>query len=191
MIDRMKKISRSDNAKVVLLPGNLNFLATGWIQELGTSLEQAGIPVYWRGWPDKIFAREHYWMSYLKETVRADAATILIGFSTGAVAAMRYAEQSKIHGSILVAPYYKDLGSPLERLSGYFDRPWHWESIRSNQEWIVQYSSTDDPYIPLEESRQLQTYLRSDYHEGPHKHFLQNHFPRLAETLTAKLLDLN
>jgi uncharacterized protein len=44
--------------------------------------------------------------------------------------------------------------------------------IRSNQKWIVQFASTDDPFIPIEECRFVHEKLQTDYREfTDKKHF--------------------
>ena len=52
-----------------------------------------------------------------------------------------------------------------ERLSGYFDLPWNWNAIRKNQQWIIQFASTDDPWIPINDSRHIHNMLKTEYHE--------------------------
>ena len=42
---------------------------------------------------------------------------------------------------VLVAAYYSDLESEHEAASGYFSRPWDWEAMRSNVNWVVQFHS--------------------------------------------------
>ncbi len=76
---------------------------------------------------------------------------MLVGWSSGAVAAMRYAESNKIKGSILISPCYTDLGDDLEKQSGYYDKPWDWESIKNNQTKIALYYGDNDPYISQEQ----------------------------------------
>ena len=53
-----------------------------------------------------------------------------------------------ISGIILVSAYTSDLGDDLEKKSGYFNRPWQWDKIKENTEFIVQFASTDDPFLP-------------------------------------------
>ena len=60
----------------------------------------------------------------------ADEHTILIGHSSGAVAAMRYAETHRLLGSILVGVCHTDLGDSGEAASGYYREPWQWDRIR-------------------------------------------------------------
>ena len=126
-------------------------------------------------------------MPFIKE-LGADENTILVGHSSGAVAAMRYAEKNKILGSILVGVCYTDLGEESERVSGYFDHPWDWGSIKNNQKWIVQFASTDDPYIPIEEARYVHEHLQTDYREHTDRgHFMDLEFPELITAIKEKL----
>ena len=47
-----------------------------------------------------------------------------------------------------MSAYVSDLGDDLEKQSGYFNRAWQWEKIKENTEFIVQFASTDDPFLP-------------------------------------------
>jgi len=61
---------------------------------------------------------------------------------------MRYPENNKILGSILISPCYTDLNDEMEKLSGYYDKPWDWRKIANNQNKIALIWGDDDPYIP-------------------------------------------
>lgn len=116
----------------------------------------------------------------------------MIGHSSGAIAAMRFAESNKILGSVLVGGYYTDLGIEEEKQAGYFNRPWDWEKIKSNQKWITQFNSTDDPWIPIEEARFIHEKLNTDYFEYTDKgHFggdyLKLEFPEIVDYIKKKL----
>jgi predicted alpha/beta hydrolase family esterase len=92
----------------------------------------------------------------------------------------------------LVGGYYTDLGIPKEKESGYFDDPWDWEAIRKNQQWILQFSSTDDPWIPIAEPRFVHKKLNTEYFESNNMgHFGGDYFkptfPELLEALKKKL----
>lgn len=52
-----------------------------------------------------------------------------------------------------------------EKLSGYFDAPWNWNKIKNNQNWILQFASLDDPWIPIAESRFVHNQLQTEYQE--------------------------
>jgi predicted alpha/beta hydrolase family esterase len=138
--------------KAIFIPGNGGGKPSdNWFPYVGSELEKMGMQIIARDFPDSDLAREAYWIPFLKQELGCDQNTILVGHSSGAIAAMRYAENNPILGSVLVGAYHSDLGWEKERLSGYFNRPWQWEKIRSHQKWIVLFASIDDPWIPIEE----------------------------------------
>ena len=177
--------------KIILIHGNDTMRwSYAWMPWLKAELEKIGLEVIGETFPDSIIAREKYWIPFLKERLNADENTVLIGHSSGAVAAMRFAEKYKILGSVLISPSYTDLGDELEKESGYFDRPWQWERIRKNQKWIVQFGSTDDPNIPLEEFRHIHQMLKTEYYEFKGRgHFSdkQDKFPEVVKAVKEKL----
>ncbi len=170
--------------KAILIPGNGGATPSeGWLPYLERELPNLGIEVINKQFPDAILARSEYWLPFIKE-LGADENTVLIGHSSGALAAMRYAETNKILGSILVGAAHTDLGDENEKASHYFDNPWNWEAIKNNQKWIVQFHSTDDPFIPIAEAHFVHEQLGTDYHEYPDKgHFQQAEVPELIESL--------
>lgn len=123
----------------------------GWASWLKLELEKLGYETFFETMPDSIIARAKYWLPFLKEYANAGENDVLIGWSSGAIAAMRYAETNKIRGSILVSAHYTDLGDELEKVSGYFDQPWQWEAIKANQHNIALIWGDNDPYIPQAE----------------------------------------
>ena len=114
--------------------------------------------------PDNVRARAGIWLPHL-EALGADDRTILIGHSSGAVAALRYAETHRLLGSVLVAVCHTDLGDPGERASGYYRAPWRWADIRAHQQWIGIFQSVDDPHIPVAEARFVAAQLGASYFE--------------------------
>lgn len=107
-------------------------------------------------------------------------------WSSNAVAAMRYAEHTRIQGSILVSPCYTDLGDAFEKQSGYYDSPWSWDAIKSNQEHIALLWGDDDPYIPQEEFEHIASQLDpTSITVAGGKHFIDQHtFPELLDYIT-------
>ncbi len=73
---------------------------------------------------------------------------------------MRFAETNKLMGSILISPSYTDLGDELEKQSGYFDKLWEWESIKSNIKNIALFYGDNDPYIPQEQYEYITVKLK-------------------------------
>ena len=45
---------------------------------------------------DPFVARKEIWLTQMKEEFKCDESTLIIGHSSGAVAAMRYAETNKV-----------------------------------------------------------------------------------------------
>lgn len=154
------------NIKVIIAPGNGGAKPSdNWFPYLKQELEKEGVEVVCREFPDSVLAREKYWIPFLKDELKADHNSILVGHSSGAIAAMRFAEKNKILGSILIGAYHTDLGMENEKISGYFDRPWDWKKIQENQKWIALFASTNDPWIPIQEPRYLHEKLKLDYFE--------------------------
>lgn len=168
------------NIQVILMHGNGDSTPQDhWFPYIKRELEKAGLTVLAPQFPDTPLCREKYWIPFLKK-LGADKNTILIGHSTGAIAAMRYAENNPILGSVLVGSYVTDLGMETEKLSGYFDQPWNWDAIKNNQSFIIQYASTDDRCIPIAEARAVHRYLETDYYEYKDQgHFTD--FPQAAQ----------
>ena len=178
--------------KVILIHGNGAGTAKDqWFPYVKKELEKLGLKVIARDFPDPVLARAKYWLPFLKK-LGADKNTILIGHSSGAVAAMRFAEENKILGSVLVGACYTDLGDEMEKKSGYYEKPWNWQNIKNNQKWIIQFASKDDPWIPIKEARFIHQRLNTEYYEYEHEgHFGADReypkFPKLVEVVKAKL----
>ena len=66
-----------------------------------------------RNMPDPITARRSIWLPFLKDDLEVDQDTIIIGHSSGACAAVRFAETNKVAGIILVGAYTSGGFSPL------------------------------------------------------------------------------
>jgi len=138
--------------KIIFIHGNGSMRwSFSWASWLKREVDKLGIEGVFETFPDSILARKEYWIPFLKEYLNANEETLLVGWSTGAVAAMRFAEKNKILGSILVAPCYTDLGLENEKISGWYEEPWKWDQIRMNQKFIGLIYSKNDELIPLEE----------------------------------------
>ncbi|XP_036403512.1 serine hydrolase RBBP9 [Megalops cyprinoides] len=130
--------------------------------------------------PDPVTARESLWLPFMEKEMGCDEQTVIIGHSSGAAAAMRYAETHKVHSIVLVGAYTSDLGDKNERESGYFSRPWEWVKIRENCAHIVQFGSTDDPFLPWSEQQAVADGLQAQLHKYTDRgHFQNTHFPEL------------
>ncbi len=177
------------NPNIILVHGNGGATAESiWLPEVKTELEGAGLEVVAQTMPDNRIGRSIKWLPFLRDELGVDEDSIIVGHSTGALAAMRYAETNRIFGSVLVGAYHTDLGIRSERMSGYFNELWDWKAIKANQNWIVQFASTDDPFIPIEEPRHVHAQLDTDYHEETDMgHFMDCSFPGLVPAIIEKV----
>lgn len=175
-------------AKVVIIHGNGGCTnQMFWIPGLKDELEKKACTVLAPTMPDNIEAKASVWLPYMQNNLKCDENTIIVGFSSGAVAAMRYAEQHKILGSVLIGACYTDLGYASEQISRYYDKPWNWDAIKNNQSWIIQFASTDDPFIPIEEPRHIHAQLATDYYEFTDQgHFMNKSIPNLFSVILKK-----
>lgn len=157
-----------------------SFAFAPWLK---AELEKMGFETFFETFPDSIIARAEYWLLFLNEHIKVSENDVIIGWSSGAVAAMRFAETNKIKGSILISPCYTDLGDELERQGGYYDKPWDWQSIKNNQNKIALFYGDDDPYIPQSEFEYIAEHLNPVIKkiEGG-KHFIEyTEFPQLLD----------
>ena len=179
----------SSPARAILIHGNGGSTAADiWLPWVERSLAALGIGVTNVTFPDNVKARAQYWLPFIAE-LGADDQTILIGHSSGAVAAMRYAETHRLLGSLLVGVCHTDLGDAFEAASGYYREPWQWQKIRDHQQWIAIYSSTDDPNIPIAEPRFVAAQLRCSYFEfNDRGHFVNaRELPEVVQFVKRKL----
>jgi predicted alpha/beta hydrolase family esterase len=177
------------DVKIILIHGNGGSTAGDvWYPWLERECLALGLTVINRTFPDNVKARARFWLPFLDE-LGADENTILVGHSSGAVAALRYAETHRLLGSILVGVCHTDLGDAEEAASGYYDAPWRWDLIRDHQQWIGIYHSTDDPHIPPSEPRHVAAQLRCSYFEFTDRgHFADAHaFSEIVPFLRRKL----
>ena len=139
---------------------------------------------------DPIHARRDIWVPHIRAVVLAQQAAgqeaddptsppqvVLVGHSSGAQAALRYAELYPVHAVILVAATYSDLDDDHERASGYYPseivkttkttknnkedtetillNPYDFHRMQHNCQIWYQFHSDDDPFIPLHEAHKI------------------------------------
>ena len=136
--------------------------------------------------PDPYRASEVVWLKWMREVGKVDATTIVVGHSSGAVAAMRLLETTPLAGVVLVSACWTDLGEESERIAGYYSRPWLWDDIKAHAGWIVQFHSVDDPFIPPAEARHVAKKTGSEYFEHTHSSHFFEPFDELIDVLVEK-----
>ncbi len=173
--------------RIIYIHGNgASHWSFAWAPWLKVELKKRGFETFFETMPDSVIARGKYWLPFLENHTKAGENDVLVGWSSGAIAAMRYAENHKLRGSVLIGPSASDLGDELEKQSGYFDLPWQWQKIKENQQHIAIVHSDNDPYIPQEQFALIKKELNPDVVFLPGaKHFIeQNTFPELLDYIT-------
>eukprot|EP01135_Chromosphaera_perkinsii_P007952 Nk52_evm24s1073 gene=Nk52_evmTU24s1073 len=175
--------------KVIILPGNgcTNVRKSNWYGHLYEQLKGKNIDCVCENFPDPYEAKRQIWIPFI-ESLGTDQNTVLVGHSSGAQAAMRYAEAHPLKAVVLVSATYTDLGIASERISGYYPQgdsnPYNFEAMRSNCPVWHQFHSEDDPFIPMTEARRVESELKpTKFHSLPgHSHFFEP-FPELLQVL--------
>lgn len=104
----------------------------------------------------------------MEQNSSENSNVILVGHSSGAQAALRYAELYPTRGIVLVSATYSDLGDAGERASGYYPQgkgedetnQYKFEEMKKNCKQWVQFHSDDDPFIPLYEAERIRDGLK-------------------------------
>lgn len=183
---KVEAVCRLRQPRIVYLHGDgVLYWSWGWVARLQGELRRAGFPTYFELFPDSIEARSQYWLPFLREHVRVTQDDVLLGWSSGAAAAMRYAQDHPVRGLVLVAPYYTDLGSEAVRRSGWVSDPWDWDRVRANASDIAMFCSDKDPYVSQAELSELATQLDAEVHRvlGAGHFSEQDTFPELTQYL--------
>ncbi|MGL5825303.1 MAG: RBBP9/YdeN family alpha/beta hydrolase [Nocardioides sp.] len=183
--------------RVVLIPGNAGASVDGvWFPSLRRRLIDHGLEVVARDFPDPLMGRSRYWMPFLINEIVPDASTILVGHSSGALAALRYGEIAPLLGTVTIGAHHTDCGYRRERRSGFFDDPWDWAAIRSHQRYVGQIHATDDPWVPFATAKELHELLGSEFIVfDEHGHFgtpaqRDQTFPELVDVICDRVAAL-
>ena len=103
-------------------------------------------------------AKRCVWIPFI-EALGADEDTLPVGHSSGAMAALRYAETHKLRAMVLVSATFTDLGDAGERTSGYYPQgdpnPYLFDAMKTNCSEIHQFHSDNDPFIPVAEAERI------------------------------------
>ena len=149
--------------RIVIVPGNgAGCASANFYETLAAALREAGHEVSLREMPDPDTAKMRIWLPFITDVLHCDAGCVLVGHSSGAVAGLRLAETSRLHGLVAVAVTPTDLGDENERASGYYDAPWNYAAIRANVRHCVQFASTNDPFIPIDLQRRARDGLSGE-----------------------------
>ncbi|GLC40605.1 hypothetical protein PLESTF_001016700 [Pleodorina starrii] len=161
----------------------------GWLRDqLRARWPEDQVRIALRNMPDPVRARQAVWLPFMEKQLGCGERSIIVGHSSGAAAAMRFAEASMVTGLVLVGAYVSDLGDANEAASGYFNRPWQWEKIKANSSSIVQFASRDDPFLPWDEQQLVADSLGAQLHAFTDRgHFQDEEQHELLEAVEARL----
>ena len=175
--------------RFIIVPGNggcgRNTVGTNWYGWLDEELKKKGHESVCVNYPDPDRCHQSIWVPFVRDELKADECTVLVGHSTGALLAMRLLETHKLFGAILVSAAHTDLGDAGERASGYFDTPWDWEAITANANFIHQFHSSDDHLIPVAEARFVAKKLAGENHVYEELNGLSHFFEPFEQLLVA------
>ncbi|KAG9409495.1 putative hydrolase rbbp9 [Aphanomyces cochlioides] len=176
--------------RVLILPGNgcTPVESCNWYGWLAQELRARGCEVVLTDMPDPMTALESIWLPHVRDVMKCDENSVIVGHSSGAQAAMRYAETTKVAGLVLVSACVTDLGDENERASRYYNRPWAYDKVRENVSWIVQFGSPDDRFLPAAEQQQVVEGLKAEFHFLKGKdHYMTRREPLILQALVEKL----
>lgn len=199
----MEKFEKNSNC-IMIIPGNdgTPIKETFWYKSLSESLSQLfpSFDIILKDMPDSKQARETFWLPFITHNISNYQRKYLIGHCSGAQAIMRLLEKNYIDGVFLLCGCINDLGLIEERISGYYPqqidgsiREWRWDLMKKNSGFIVHIGAQDDPFIPLEEMREIKDRLdlnEENYIEFQKEkglgHFMIKEFPELFDIIKGK-----
>ena len=188
---------------VIICPGNgcNQIRQSNWYGEMYNILKaEHNIHCICDNFPDPLHAKREIWVPHMRSLALKEKDpqnVILVGHSSGAQAALRYAELYKVHGVVLVSATYTDLGDSHERASGYYPQknaeggetnPYLFDEMKKNCKNWHQFHSDDDPFIPLKEAERIRVGLglTDTYHMLPGR----SHFFDYDDALLDAVLSL-
>ncbi len=166
-----------NDIKFVILHDNKTTAEDAWYRWMEKKINQLGFPVILRTMPGIIQEKSSLWLPYMKQELHCNKNTIIIAHAAGAHAAMRYAEKNELLGLFLIAPAKIKYSYCEGNSYNYSEEPLDAAAIRDNVLWTLQFSSTDDPFIPYEtEALSIKEMLQSKFYICENMHHIGSMF---------------
>lgn len=152
--------------KTVLLHGTSGTSDSNWIPWLATEIRKTAAEVYAPDLPNADRPNRQRYNAFLRDHLpwALDEDTIIVGHSSGAVAALSalelLPENSRVRGVVLVGAFKDDLG--WEALNELFVPPMDYAALSKRAEKFLLLHSDNDPYCPLEHAEFLATELHGE-----------------------------
>ncbi len=142
-------------ARILIIHGAYNNPRGNWFPWLKQELEKEGQAVDVPEFPTPVNQSLENWEKVMGRQKLPDDA-ILVGHSLGAAFILSYLEKRKARAAFLVGGFHKPLGISLDKLNATFvEKEFNWSMMKENCSVRVCISSDNDPYIPLEVSKEL------------------------------------
>jgi predicted alpha/beta hydrolase family esterase len=148
--------------KVVILHGTKGSPEGSWFPWLKAELEKLGHEVYVPKLPTPEGQSVESWCEVLQEQCpwTFGQETMLIGHSAGAAFMLNILNRERpepVFASIFVGGFLSELGNPEydELNSTFMHQDFDWAMIRRDAGEVAVFCGSDDPYVPMEQSKEL------------------------------------
>lgn len=148
---------------VFIFHGTVGYPEENWFPWLKYQLISQGIQTYVPKLPTPEGQRLESWLGVYKQYEQyVNKNTIFVGHSLGCTFIFRILEKIKfpIKAAILTTPVLDKLGLPefesFDKLNETFiDHPFDWKKIKQNCPYFSIYRGDDDPYIPINQPKEI------------------------------------
>jgi len=140
--------------KVVIVHGYQGEPMNGFRPWLKKELEACGFDVSVPAMPSPDAPRADEWVAAIeKEVGESGEECILAGHSLGCIAILRYLENGRASGAVLVAGFAEKLGDDFKAIEDFVDTPLDFAKVKKNCGKIVAIFSDNDPHVPLSQEK--------------------------------------
>lgn len=176
----------------LILHGTEGHSKENWFPWLEAELTKRGYRVWVPDLPDAHKPNISKYNAFISKKWRLDPDSIIIGHSSGSIAALGLLQETpaptKIAAAYLVAGFVGNLDwDALNEIGSY---PLDWPALKAKAQKFVLFHSDDDPYVPLEHGKIIQKNLDAELIVLPkQKHFsvstepTYTKFPELLEKI--------
>ena len=133
-----------------------------WFPWLKNELETRGFKVSVLPMPNTVHPKLSEWLKELQKQIGTPNSNVyMVGHSLGGTAVLRYLESlpenEKIGGAVLVATPIEPIG--YDEIGEFLDPPFNFEKIKQSAEHITLIYSDDDPVVPYQQGKILESAL--------------------------------
>jgi len=149
------------NKRVSIIHGWESNSKEHWFQEEKARLEKMGYQVTVPDMPNAFSPKEKEWLETI-DSFQLDENWILIGLSLGATLILRYLEKTrqKVGTCVLIASPINNCG--YKEVDDFFQKDFDWQKIKRMAKKFVVIAQNQDPYVSLEQSKNLAKNLNVD-----------------------------